>query len=59
MLEIRMACLLWYMIIKQDFEYKTKGMYLSTRQLSRGIHSSTSVMNMQNFVLQAMLINIH
>ena len=46
-----MAYLLWYMIVKQAFEYKTKDIYLQT-QPNRGIHLSTSEKNMQNFILQ-------
>ena len=52
-----MACLLYYIVIKQAFQYKTKGIYLKCG-LKRGIYSSPSKMNMRNSVLQALLTRI-
>ena len=51
-----MACLLYYMVIKQAFQYKTKGIYLKMRPKER--NSSPSEMNMRNSVLQALLTRI-
>ena len=52
-----MACLLYYMVIKQAFQYKTKAFTLKCG-LKRGIYSSPSEMNMRNSVLQALLTRI-
>ena len=52
-----MACLLYYMVIKQTFQYKTKGIYLKMRPKERNF-PSPSEMNMWNSVLQALLTRI-
>ena len=49
-----MACLLYYMVIKQAFQYKQKAFTVKCG-LKRGIYSSPSEMNVRNTVLQALL----
>ena len=53
-----MACLLYYVVIKQAFQYKTKGIFTLKCGLKRGIYSYPSEINMRNSVLQALLTRI-
>ena len=43
------------MVIKQAFQYKTKGICTLKRGLNKRIRSSPSEMNMRNSVLQVLL----
>ena len=45
---------IYYMVIKQAFEYKTMGIYFR-RQPNRGIHSSPSKLSMRNSVILVLL----
>ena len=54
-----MICLVYYMAIKQTFQYKTNlKAFTLKRRLKKGICLSPSEMNIWNSILQALLTHI-